>query len=141
MPGGNLPGTGGFPVAVGAKWVLIAETGDGGFFDGQTAVRLRGIVRVKRDSSFEGRFATTQPEWPPTAPAGIDLNSTSGLIKSMSGVSPLIGVEQEERHHSRMRWIGVLDEISKGWLWLHQVRSREKPVRASRGGRSAAGTA
>lgn len=112
----------GFPVAIGTKWVLFAETGDGGFFDGQTAVRLKDIARVKRDSSFEERFAWTQPEWPPTAPAGIDLNSTSGLIKGVSQVSPLIGVEQEGRHASRMKWIGVVDEIGKGWLWLHEVR-------------------
>lgn len=112
----------GFPVAVGAKWVLIADTADGGFFDGHTAVRLKDIARVQRDTSFAERFARMQPEWPPTAPPDIDLDSTGGLIEGMSRIAALVGIEQERRHHAPMRWIGVVDEISKGWLWLHQVR-------------------
>lgn len=40
----------------------------------------------------------------------------------MSALSPLIGIEQERRHHSAMEWTGVVDEAAKGWLWLHEVR-------------------
>lgn len=113
----------GFVVGIGAQWVLVAETGNGGYLDeGLTAIRRKDIVKVKRDSSFEGRFAQTQPEWPPTAPDGVDLDATAALIRSLSQVSPLIGIEQERRFHSPMRWIGVVDEIGKGWLWLHQTR-------------------
>lgn len=67
-------------------------------------------------------FAQTQPEWPPTAPADLDLDTTAGLIKGMSPISPLLGIEQERRFHSQMAWIGVVDEVTSGWLWLHEVR-------------------
>lgn len=112
----------GFVVAVGTKWVLIEQTRDGGFFDGLVAVRLHDVVTVKRDPTFASRFAQAQPEWPATAPIGIDLAGSRGLLESLSRVSPLLGIEQERRHHSAMTWIGVVDEIRKGWLWLHEVR-------------------
>ena len=112
----------GYVLGVGSKWVLISQTGDGGYFDGLVAIRLKEVLQVKADTSFEGRFAQTQPQWPPTAPAGIDLGTTGGLIKSLSQVSPLIGVEQERRHSSAMEWVGVVDEVRDGWLWLHEVR-------------------
>ncbi len=108
--------------AIGSKWVLVAQTRDGGFFDGLVAVRRKEIVKVGRHSSFEGRFAQTQPDWPPSAPAKIDLDTTRGLIRDLSQISPLIGIEQERRFHSAMTWIGVVDEVSKGWLWLHETR-------------------
>jgi hypothetical protein len=113
----------GFVVGIGAKWVLVAQTGNGGYLDeGLAAVRRKDIVKVRTDSSFECRFAQIQPEWPPVAPAGVELEATAALIQSLSKISPLIGIEQERRFHSPMRWIGVVDEIGKGWLWLHEVR-------------------
>lgn len=122
----------GIVVAVGSKWALIAQTGDGGFFEGLVAIRVKDVVKVKKDSSFEGRFAQTQPEWPPTAPADLDLDTTAGLIKGMSPISSLFGIEQERRFHSQMAWIGVVDEVTSGWLWLHEVRPdatwRKRPL-------------
>jgi hypothetical protein len=112
----------GFVVAVGSKWALMAQTSDGGFFDGVVAVRVKDIVKVKKDSSFEARFAETQQEWPPRAPADLDLDATAGPIKSLSAISPLIGIEQERRFDSQMVWIGVVDEVSQGRLGLHEVR-------------------
>ena len=113
----------GFVVGIGAKWVLIAQTGNGGYLDeGLAAVRRKDILKVRMDSSFEHRFAQTQPEWPPTAPDGVKLNATAALIQSLSQISPLNGIEQERRFHSPMRWIGIVDEIGNGWLWLHQTR-------------------
>ena len=94
----------GIVVAVGSKWALIAQTGDGGFLEGLVAIRVKDVVKVKKDSSFEGRFAQTQPEWPPTAPADLDhLDTTAGLIKGMSTISPLLGIEQESRFHCKWR--------------------------------------
>ena len=112
----------GFVIAMGSKWVLIAETRDGGYFDGLVAVRLRDVVEVADDSTFAERFARSQPEWPPTAPRDLDLDKTRGLIMTLSKTSALIGVEQERRHKSAMRWIGAVDEIDSGWLWLREVR-------------------
>jgi hypothetical protein len=112
----------GIVVAVGAKWALIAQTGEGGFFDGLVAIRVKDVVKVNKDSSFEARFVETQPEWPPTAPGGVDLGTTACVITGLSAISPVLGIEQERRFHSQMTWIGVVDEITKGWLWLHEVR-------------------
>ncbi|MEU4244932.1 hypothetical protein [Actinoplanes sp. NPDC026619] len=112
----------GIVVAVGARWALIAHTGDGGFFEGLVAIRVEDVVKVKKDSSFAERFARTQPEWPPTAPADLDLDTTAGLLRGMSAISPLVAIEQERRFHSSMMWIGVVHEITKRWLWLREVR-------------------
>jgi hypothetical protein len=112
----------GIPLAIGSKWVLLLETGDGGYFDGIVALRLKDIVKVKKDSSFESRFAQTQPGWPPTAPEDVNLDNTRSLINDLSRISPLLGIEQERRHHSSMRWIGVVTEMRDGWLRLHEVR-------------------
>ncbi|MFD0522905.1 hypothetical protein [Paractinoplanes durhamensis] len=111
---------------------MIAHTGDGGFFEGLIAIRVKDVVTVKRDLSFEERFARTQPEWPPTAPANLDLDTTAGLLRGMSAISPMIAIEQERRFHSRMAWIGVVHEITKRWLWLRLVRPnatwRKRPL-------------
>lgn len=113
----------GFILGVGAKWVLIRKIGDGGYLDeGLIAIRLRDIVSAKKYSSFEGRFAQTRPEWPPLAPPDIDLDTTVALIRSMSTLSPLIGIEQERRYDEPMRWIGIVADIARGWLCLHEVR-------------------
>jgi hypothetical protein len=112
----------GFVIGVDSRWALIAQTGDGGFFDGLVALRVADVVHVENDASFEGRFAQTQPEWPPTAPPNLDLETTAGLVAGMSAISRLIGIEQERRFHTRMVWIGVIDEVTKGWLSLHEVR-------------------
>ncbi|WP_110240177.1 hypothetical protein [Nocardioides gilvus] len=113
----------GFVVAMGSKWVLIAQTRDGGYFDGLTAVRLRDVVKVADDSTFAERFARSQPQWPPSAPEDLDLGKTRRLIETLSKASELIGIEQERRHKSAMQWIGAVDEIESGWLWLREVRS------------------
>lgn len=64
----------GFVVGLGRKWALIAQTMDGGYSDGLIAVRVRDILTLKKDRSFETHFAMTQPQ--PTAEdlATIDLD-------------------------------------------------------------------
>jgi hypothetical protein len=122
----------GIVVAVGSKWALIAHTGDGGFFEGLVAIRVKEVVTVRRDSSFEERFARAQPEWPPTAPAELDLDTTAGLLRGMSAISPLVAIEQERRFQSPMTWIGVVDQVTRRWLWLREVRPdatwRKRPL-------------
>ncbi|WP_460458192.1 hypothetical protein [Angustibacter peucedani] len=93
----------GFVLAVGGKWVLLSEIGDGGYLDeGLVAVRCRDINEVRPQTSFEARFAQSQPGWPPSAPAAIDLNTTSSMIRDMSRLAPVVGIEQERRFHSGM---------------------------------------
>lgn len=118
----NADQLGGFVVGIGSKWVLVSRTGDGGYLDeGLVAIRRKDISRLREDTSFEGKFARRQPGWPPSAPSNLDLDTTSGLVRAMSQLSPLIGIEQEHRFHSQMIWIGVVDEVGEGWLWLREV--------------------
>lgn len=123
----------GFVLSVGAKWVLISKTGDGGYFDGLVAVRLKHVVKIADDSTFETRFARTQPEWPPKAPAAVDLDSTRRLVETLSRISAVIGIEQEGRYRSAMTWIGAVDEIDNGWLGLQEVRPNAKWRKQPRG--------
>lgn len=112
----------GFVVALGSKWALLVEAADGGYLDGLVAFRVRYVVEVAVRETFEEKFARSQPGWPPRAPTNLDLEVTSDLVKSLGGVAPLIAIEQEERFNSAMQWIGVVDEVGDGWLWLHEVR-------------------
>ena len=109
----------GFVVGVGSKWVLVATTMDGGYFDGCAAIRLRDVTRVRRDRSFEGAFARTRPEWPPAAPGAVDLDSTSRMLRTLAATAPLIGIEKERERTGI--WIGELVRLRRGWLRLHEV--------------------
>lgn len=113
----------GFIVSVGKRWVLIQQTMDGGFFDGHVAIRIDEIQRVREDSSFESAFAHTQPEWPPAQPHGsrdLDLDTTPGLLASLTSSGQLFGIERSKKYDAT--WIGVLDEVSPPWLYMLEVR-------------------
>ena len=110
----------GFVVAVGDKWVLLARTSDGGFFDGHIAFRLKDVQKVKRDTSFETAFAKTQPEWPPRGPADVDLGTTRGVIEGLSGEGTLLGVQKE--HERAATWIGTLDGFTEKRVYIREVR-------------------
>ena len=111
----------GFVVAIGAKWVLLQETRDGGYFDGYLAIRIADVTKVRRDTSFEGAFARTQPDWPPVAPDGLDLDSTKRVIRTLSAAYPLLSVAQEGDAPD-CQWIGSMVGFRKGWLGLHEVK-------------------
>jgi len=108
----------GFVVGIGEQWCLLAATMDGGYFDGYRAFRLQDVERVRRDTSFEGRFARTQPEWPPSSPT-VDLDSTAAVLASLAARSRLIGIEMAKDR--RAIWIGTLYAASRKWTWLHEV--------------------
>lgn len=110
----------GFVVGIGNKWVLVAKTMDGGYFDGYAAIRLRDVRRVTRDRSFASAFARTQPEWPPTPPpGGIDLDSTKGMLRTLGATAPLLGIEKERERSAT--WIGTFVGLSHGAVGLHEV--------------------
>jgi hypothetical protein len=83
----------GFIVAMGAKWVVIAKIMDGGFFDGYSLFRLSDVAKVRRDKSFEGKSARTQPEWPPTIDFAINLDKTRTALRAVADNFPLFGIE------------------------------------------------
>lgn len=111
----------GFVVAIGSEWVMLAQTMDGGFFDGHVAIRLRDIKSLSADVSFESRMSRTLPEWPPVAPSRhIDLDSTANLLRDVGRDAALIAIEKENER--RAMWIGRVEELSKKWLWLSEIR-------------------
>lgn len=110
----------GFVVDVGDEWALMAQSSDGGFFNGYVAFRVRDVTRINRDTSFETTFAKTQPEWPPAPPHDVGLDSTDELLEGMGRGGALIGI-QKDKERSAM-WIGRLDEVRKRVVYLHEVR-------------------
>lgn len=114
----------GFVVGVGQKWVLIARTMNGGFFDGYAAIRLREVRRVRKDRSFEPAFARTQPEWPPRPPVDrpvIDLDTTSGMLATFLTPDALLSIERDKKYD--VLWVGVPNELIDRQLYLWEVRS------------------
>lgn len=113
----------GFVVDIGRKWVLIAVTTTGGFFDGYAAVRLADVSRVRFDRSFQRRFAATQPEWPVSAPSGravLDLDSTAAMLRTFLTADVLCAIERNKKYDAL--WVGVPYEIDGRWLYLFEVR-------------------
>jgi hypothetical protein len=110
----------GFVVAVGAKWVLLAQSTDGGFFSGYVAFRLDDVKRVRRDTTFETAFAKTQPEWPPADPFNIGLDSTKEVLEGLGSAGALIGIQKYNERSAI--WIGTLDEVRKRYVYLNEVR-------------------
>lgn len=110
----------GFVVAVGEKWALMAQSSDGGFFNGYVAFRLSDVKRITRDKTFETAFAKTQPEWPPARPCEVDLNSTRGVLEGLGHDGALIGIQKDNERSAF--WIGTLDEVRKRVAYLHEVR-------------------
>ena len=110
----------GFVVAVGDKWALLAQSSDGGFFNGYVAFRLRDVKRIDRDKTFQTAFAKTQPEWPPARPFEVDLDSTSGVLEGLGRGGALIGIQKDNERSAI--WIGTLDEVQKRVAYLHEVR-------------------
>jgi len=112
----------GFVVDIGRKWVLLVRTMDGGFTDGHIAIRLSDIRKVSKDTSFEGRFARTLPDWPPRAPheEPIDLDRTRGLLRSFGTPGALVGIEST--HRTSSTWIGIPNDIVGRWFYLWEVR-------------------
>ncbi len=109
----------GFVVEVGAKWAVVQNVRDGGYFDGYSAFRIRHVRRVKVTYGFAAQFAQTLPTWPPSCPEGLDLGSTQAVVRTMAAASPLIGIEREQLR-SAIR-IGVLEEVTLKRTWLLEV--------------------
>lgn len=110
----------GFVLAVGEKWALMARTAEGGHFDGAVFFRVKDVRRVRKDRSFEGTFARTQPEWPPTVDFTFDLGSTTDVLNGLASLDVIVGIEKD--HERSAIWIGRIDEINRKTLWLHEVR-------------------
>jgi hypothetical protein len=110
----------GFVVAVGDEWALMAQSSDGGFFNGYVAFRLSDVKRITRDKTFETAFAKTRPEWPPVYPYEVSLDSTSDALEGLGRGGALIGIQKDNERSAT--WIGTLYEMRKRVVYLQEVR-------------------
>lgn len=108
----------GFVVGMGKDLILLAATIDGGYFDGYQAFRQRDIRRVRWNTSFESRFARTQPEWPPTSPH-VDLGCTPDLITTLAVSFPLLSIERTDAHGCM--WVGRPLRVGRKRIVLQEV--------------------
>jgi hypothetical protein len=119
-------------LAIGGKWILTVKVVDGGYFDGYFAVRLRDISRVSRHKDFAVRLAPKVNPWPPQLPAKpIDLESTSGLIGTVAADGSIFGIEKDRQR--RAMWIGIIDEVHDGVLWLWELDTKARWSKRPRG--------
>lgn len=110
----------GFVLRVGSMWALMAQTVDGGYFDGLVAFRLQDVCRITDDESVAAAFAVTLPEWPPSYAHAIDLDTTAGVITGLSDTHGLVGIQKETER--RATWIGTVDVIAGRFVYLHEIR-------------------
>jgi hypothetical protein len=122
----------GFVVDIGTKWALLAQTRDGGWFNGWVAFRLDDVATARADGGFSDRFARTRPEWPPASPlpAG-SLDNTRDVVDAFGFGSRLIGIEKERERNAI--WIGLLDETWPKTVWLLEVLSNAQWLEAPLG--------
>ncbi|MBU1589052.1 MAG: hypothetical protein KKH51_14080, partial [Actinobacteria bacterium] len=121
----------GFVLAVGDKWVLMARTTEGGYFDGSVFFRVKDIRRVRKDHSFEGAFARTQSGWPPSVDFAFSLDRLDSVVNGLAALGVIVGIEKD--HERSAIWIGRIDEIERKTLWLHEVRPDASWHEAPRG--------
>jgi hypothetical protein len=110
----------GIVLRVGSRWALMAQTVDGGYFDGLIAFRVQDARQITDDESVSAAFAKTLPEWPPTYTPELDLETTAGVIRELGGSDHLLGIQKESER--RATWIGALDTITGRFVYLHEVR-------------------
>ena len=126
----------GYVVAIGAKWFLTVSVVDGGHFNGYAAMRLRDLKKVVRDRSFAVNAWRLLNDAPPTAPAApIELGSTTGLLVSAGANLAVFGIEKQRQR--RAMWIGTLDEVHDGMLWMRELDTKARWSKRPRGYRLA----
>jgi hypothetical protein len=86
----------GFIIGLSDTWILMARTLEGGYSDGLIALRVRDISKVEKDTSFETRFALTQPQRDAHEIATIELDDVGSILATMGKLSPLVAIEREE---------------------------------------------
>ncbi|MEV4093741.1 hypothetical protein [Streptosporangium saharense] len=119
-----------YVVALGRRWVLLHTVSGGMHLDGHSVVRLRDVEHATRSGWSGARVAHRALHLRgerPWAPANVDLDTTTGLIDTLSGAFPLVSVYAEEiapdichigRPHGVTRKKNLrLQEISPRAVW------------------------
>ncbi|MFJ2368737.1 hypothetical protein [Microbacterium sp. NPDC087665] len=110
----------GIVLRIGKRWVLLAQTTDGGYFDGCIVLRLRDVARVTPDETFAQEFVKMQPEWPPSFPLDVDLNDAASALGGFTRQGELLGIQKENERSAI--WVGTLDQVTPRYIYLNEVR-------------------
>lgn len=113
----------GFVVATSPRWFVLAVLSDQIAFNGWTALRIKDVQAVTvypEEDCFEIRALKARVQWPPSAPAGIDLSTAPDVLRSASTVGPLISIHREFERPD-VCWIGEVTRLADSRLSLLEV--------------------
>ncbi|KQZ24398.1 MULTISPECIES: hypothetical protein [unclassified Microbacterium] len=110
----------GIVLRIGEQWILMAQTADGGYFDGYVLLRLRDVARLTPDETFAHEFVRFQPEWPPSFPFDVDLDDTASALSGFARQGELVGIQKENERSAI--WIGTPDDVTSRYIYLNEVR-------------------
>lgn len=88
----------GYVLGLGETWLLMTSVDGGVGVDGYQALRLadvRDVKRRKSSESFLRRALDLVGQWPPQAPAGLDLDDESSLLDGAARAFPLLALHVE----------------------------------------------
>jgi len=113
----------GYVLAVGKRWLLLANLDGAIVLDGYTALRRRDVKSVRRKctADFVRTALTLRGQWPPAPPATqVDLEGTRSLLASLRGQWPLVTVHPELEDPD-VCFIGDLQHVGRKWMRLREI--------------------
>ncbi|WP_139005906.1 hypothetical protein [Arthrobacter crystallopoietes] len=111
----------GYVVQLSDDWILIADTRDGGYLDGFTALRTKDITKVKRVDGFEPELLKKHKQWPPAAPEQpISLSSAEAIIRTAGEGRDALTIHQEKDKPDAC-FIGAPVDWGRKSVWLLEI--------------------
>ena len=103
------------------EWILIADTRDGGYLDGFTALRTKDITKVKKVDGFEPELLKKLKQWPPAAPEQpISLSSAEAIIRTVGEGRDALTIHQEKDKPDAC-FIGAPVDWGRKSVWLLEI--------------------
>jgi hypothetical protein len=111
----------GYVVQLSDDWILIADTRDGGYLDGFTALRTKDITKVKKVDGFEPELLKKLKQWPPAAPEQpISLSSAEAIIRAAGESREALTIHQEKDKPDAC-FIGAPVDWGRKSVWLLEL--------------------
>lgn len=104
-------------LALGRRWVVLAELADIAHPDGICVLRLRDIDHVT-PAPLGQRASAHLVDWPPAAPA-VDLDSTRAMLTTLLTADTLVGIECLDEPD--LRWYGLPHALRRRRLYLWEL--------------------
>ena len=116
----------GYVLAVGERWLLLADLDPAILLDGFTALRVRDVKTVERpqNAAFVSAALALRSQWPPAAPpTPIALGDTRALLTSLRGRWPLVTVHPEIDDPD-VCFVGEVQRVGRKTLRLREITPR-----------------